>query len=160
MENVKRLLMKVELQKWAGLQLTGARKVTMADAPALGEVMYESYKGTIDYSGETLEEARSEIVGTLQGKYGKVIENACLLAEENSVVTSAVIFNWFEKEKMPLLTFTMTRASHKGRGLARKLLNSGLSALAKDGYSECCLVVTEGNEPAISIYRAMGFKEA
>ncbi|MGZ3733280.1 MAG: GNAT family N-acetyltransferase [Parachlamydiaceae bacterium] len=158
MNKLARILMKADLSAWVDYNDLGFRKIAATDSFALGEVMYEAYKGTIDYEGETLEEARSEIIDTLRGKYGKVIENACLVTEENGFITSAVIFNWFEKENMPLLTFTMTRASHKGKGLAKKLLKSGLAALAKEGYKDCCLVVTDGNEPAVSIYKSLGFE--
>lgn len=154
----KRILMKTDLSAWKNHQNDEVRKITTDDIFDLGAVMYEAYLGTIDYSGETLEEARSEIADTLRGKYGRLIENACLVNEEHGFITSAVIFNWFEKENMPLLTFSMTRASHKGKGLAKKLLKAGLAVLWKEGYKECCLVVTEGNEPAVSIYKSLGFE--
>lgn len=151
--------MKTSLAKWnKGMIDQGLRNIQEADIDALGHVMYEAYLGTIDYNGETLDEAKSEIRETFQGKYGKIIASACFLTEENLRITSAAVFSWYEKEQMPLLTFTMTRASHKGQGLATKLLKNGLVALAKEGYSNCCLAVTEGNEPAISIYKALGFE--
>lgn len=158
MSNPKRILMKIDLSSWKSHQIGDVRKISTEDAFELGTVMYEAYLGTIDYSGETLEEARSEIADTLHGKYGKIIENACLVTEDQGEITSAVIFNWYEKENMPLLTFTMTRSSQKGKGLAKKLLKTGLAVLAKEGYKECCLVVTVGNEPAISIYKSLGFE--
>lgn len=155
---MKRFLMKIDLSKWAGHKELGVRKISNSDNKALGDVMYEAYFGTIDYSGETVAEARTEVEETLNGKYGKVIIDACFLAEENGVITSAIIFNWFEEQSMPLLTFSMTRASFKGKGFAKKLLKAGLASLADSGYTQCCLVVTEGNEPAFSIYKSIGFE--
>ena len=125
---------------------------------ALGEVMYEAYLGTIDYDGESKEDAAEEMKGTLAGKYGKPISSACLLIGEEEVA-SAIIYTWYEEEKMPLLTFSMTRASEKGKGYAKKLIKESLMRLKEDGYAECCLFVTDGNEPAISIYKKIGFKE-
>lgn len=150
--------MKCDLSEWNTGMTPGMRKISLSDSKVLGEVMYEAYKGTIDYSGETIEEAGKEVEETLNGKYGKIIEDACLLIEENGQVASALIFNWFEEKQLPLLTFSMTRASCKGKGNAKKLLKAGLTVLNKAGYSECCLFVTEGNEPAISIYKALGFQ--
>ncbi len=155
---MNRFLMKCNLATWKSDLTMGMRKISLSDSKVLGEVMYEAYKGTIDYSDETVEEARTEVEETLKGKYGKTIEDACLLIEENGQVVSAVIFNWFEKKQLPLLTFSMTRASAKGKGHAKNLLKSGLSVLNQAGYSECCLFVTEGNEPAISIYKKLGFQ--
>lgn len=77
---------------------------------------------------------------------------------ENGQVASVIIFNWFEEKQLPLLTFSMIRASSEGRGHAKNLLKTGLTVLNKAGYSECCLFVTEGNEPPISIYKALGFQ--
>lgn len=155
---MNRFLMKCDLSKWNTDLTPGMRKILLSDSKALGEVMYEAYKGTIDYAGETIEEASKEVEETLNGKYGKIIEDACLLIEEDDQVASALIFNWFEEKQLPLLTFSMTRAASKGKGHATNLLKAGLTVLNKAGYTECCLFVTEGNEPAISIYKALGFK--
>lgn len=152
--------MKVSLVGWKNLQSeANFRKVTSNDVEALGLVMYDAYQGTVDYSGETIDEATAEICETLNAKYGPLISGASLLACEDEIAISAVLFTYFEEHQMPLLTFAMTKSSHKGQGIGKRLLNSGLASLADQGYSECCLYFTHGNEPAISIYRAMGFKE-
>ena len=158
MSEVKRLLMKIDLSSWSSHHESAARKILNSDRPALGEVMYEAYRGTLDYSGETLEESSLEIAQTLDGKYGAIISQACLVVEADGKIASAVIFNWFEREKMPLMTFSMTRDSQKGKGYAKKLIRAGLGVLAREKYSECCLVVTDGNEPALSIYKSLGFR--
>lgn len=155
---MNRFLMKCDLSSWNNTNVSGVRKISSSDACELGRVMYEAYQGTIDYSGETIDEATMEVEETLKGKYGNIIEDACLLTEENGQIASAVIFNWFEEKQLPLLTFSMTRASSKGKGHAKNLLQASLSVLNKAGHSECCLFVTEGNEPAISIYKSLGFK--
>ena len=135
------------------------QKVAPADLTQIGELMYDSFLGTIDYEGETLEDAISEVVEVFKGKYGAVINDACLCVKENEVIISAVVFTWHERENMPLLAFTMTRSSHKGRGFAKNLLRAGFSELFGIGHAQCCLVVTKGNEPAMSIYKSFGFVE-
>jgi L-amino acid N-acyltransferase YncA len=154
----KRLFMEIDLSIIENFNDSKIRKINQMDQQALSELMLDSYRGTIDYGGETLEEASLEIAGTLQGKYGKIIEDACLVIEENKALVSAIIINYFEKEKMPLVTFTMTRALNKGKGFAKKLLKAGLTNLKTAGHKTCCLYVTEGNEPAIAIYKSLGFK--
>lgn len=156
---MNRLLMKLDLNEIKFDRFEEAREIVPTDTFGLGEVMYEAYKGTIDYGGETKEEAEEEIKGTIEGKYGKLISPACLVVEKSKKIASAIIYSWFEDEKMPLLTFSMTRASEKGKGFAKKLIQESLMRLSEQGYSNCCLVVTEGNEPAISIYKSLGFAE-
>ena len=108
---MNRFLMKYDLSSWNNTDVSGVRKISSSDARELGRVMYEAYQGTIDYSGETIDEATAEV-----------------------------------------------EATSKGKGHAKNLLRASLSFLNKAGYSECCLFVTEGNEPAISIYKSLGFK--
>lgn len=118
--------MKTDLATWNYHEVSGVRKIIPSDLKELGVVMYDAYLGTIDYSGESIEDATVEVEETFNGKYGKIIDDACLLTKENGQIASAVIFNWFEEEQMPLLTFSMTRASFKGKGHAKKLLQAGL----------------------------------
>jgi GNAT superfamily N-acetyltransferase len=130
--------------------------VTRSDIFALGEVMHEAYEGTIDHHGESLEDAREEIAGTFNGKYGPLVEEACLLIKEGDQIASAIIVTTFKDQI--LIVFVMTRAIGKGRGFAKKLIKRSLSVLAQNGFKECALYVTVGNEPAVSIYKSLGFK--
>lgn len=77
--------------------------------------MLQAYKGTADYDGESLEDSIGEIKGTLEGKYGSLIEQASYVIEENGISAAAVIFTMNEKEKIPLLTFAMTDPSFKNK---------------------------------------------
>jgi ribosomal protein S18 acetylase RimI-like enzyme len=52
----------------------------------------------------------------------------------------------------------VSRSASKGKGFAKKLLKASLGVLSRAGYEKCCLVVTEGNEPAYSIYKSLGFE--
>ncbi len=153
----KRHLMYFDLQKATETPDLEASIITSADKEKLGELMYEAYQGTIDYGGETLDEAIQEISGTLDGKYGELISIPSLKIEQNGIAIAATIFVFFEKEQMPLLSFTMTHPQYKGKGLAQKLLKQGLRDLKNLGYKNCCLVVTEGNQPAQMIYEKLGF---
>ncbi len=135
------------------------QKIDTSDLSQIGELMYDSFLGTIDYEGESEEDAKSEVVALFQGKYGAIIPDACLCIKENGTIISAVFFTWHESKLMPLLTFTMTRSSFKGRGYAKMLLKAGLNELIRAGQTQCCLVVTRGNESAIKIYKYFGFTE-
>ncbi|MGC9192226.1 MAG: ribosomal protein S18-alanine N-acetyltransferase [Conexivisphaera sp.] len=47
---------------------------------------------------------------------------------------------------------------HRRRGLGRALMVEGMKALRSRGCSEVYLEVRVGNEPAISLYRGLGFR--
>jgi ribosomal protein S18 acetylase RimI-like enzyme len=134
------------------------RAISENDSEILGEIMLEAYRGTIDSEGETLEDAIEEAKGTLDGKYGKFLWDASMIAVVDSHPAAAILFTWSEKDNMPLLAFSMTHVKFKGQGLATKLIKAGLSKLSESNHKECCLVVTEGNEPAFSIYKKIGFQ--
>lgn len=157
--NPKRILMKIKLPITPKLSDQGPfRLISKSDAEVLGEIMLEAYRGTIDSEGETLEDAIGEVKGTFEGKYGKFLWEVSLMAEVNSVPAAAILFTWSEKDNMPLLAFSMTHAKFKGRGLATELIKTSLGKLSDLNYKECCLVVTDGNEPAMSIYKKIGFE--
>lgn len=135
-----------------------SRNITHNDYQALGKLMLEAYKGTVDYDGESLEDSIGEIKGTLEGKYGTLIGPASYIIEVNDVSAAAVIFTINEKEKLPLLTFAMTHPNFKNQGMSKHLIRKGLNSLLNLDYRECFLVVTDGNQPAQSMYEKMGFK--
>lgn len=154
-----RLFMKINLDDVDFERYSEVKVIAKDSSTELGQVMYEAYKGTIDYDDETVEQAIDEMRGTLNGKYGKLIKDASVYIENNGAIASAIIYCFFEEESMPLLTFSMTRASEKGKGHAKRLIKESLMRLKELGYSLCCLYVTKGNEPAISIYKTIGFNE-
>lgn len=134
-----------------------ASLINKEHAEILGALLVEAYRGTIDYQGETVEESIQEVVQTFNGKYGKFIPEASFVVISERRAISAIVFVHFEKEKMPLLAFTMTHPDFKGKGLSKKLIGLSLGQLEKMNFPECCLVVTEGNQPAQGIYERLGF---
>jgi GNAT superfamily N-acetyltransferase len=154
----KRLLMFKELAFTEHHKIPNSRMISKEDGILLGQLMYDSYKGTIDYEGETLEQSIEEMKGTLGGKYGEVNFPASFIVLEGKLAISAVIFVDFKKENMPLLAFTMTHPEFQGRKMSQALIKMGMNVLQEQGNKECCLVVTEGNQPAQSIYDKLGFK--
>jgi ribosomal protein S18 acetylase RimI-like enzyme len=135
-----------------------ARNITHSDYQSLGNLMLEAYRDTVDYDGESLADSIGEIKGTLEGKYGTLIESASYIIETDGMSAAAVIFTTNEKEKLPLLTFAMTHPAFKNKGMSKYLIRKGLNSLLDLGYRECFLVVTDGNQPAQSMYEKMSFK--
>jgi hypothetical protein len=88
---------------------------------------------------------------------GSFIPEASFVVISEKRAISAIVFVHFEKENMPLLAFTMTHTDFKGKGLSKKLIGLSLNQLEIMNFQECCLVVTEGNQPVQGIYEKLGF---
>jgi len=139
----------------------GSEKVTTVidpDQEALAELMLDAYKGTVDYEGESLEDAREEIGNIAAGKYGTFLKDHSFLSWEEGILASATLVTLFEEK--PLLAIGMTRSEFKRRGHAKELITASAISLQKAGYKSLDLWVTDTNEPAVNLYRKLGFREA
>jgi ribosomal protein S18 acetylase RimI-like enzyme len=149
--------MKLPLRKQRIENLWKSRNISETDVRALAELMLEAYKGTVDYEGETLEDAISEVQGTINGKYGPFLQKCSFIIEENMKAISASMVTWSDTMDMPLLAFSMTLPIYRNRGMATFLLKKSMNALIGEGYSQIYLVVTETNIPAKHLYEKIGF---
>ena len=61
-------------------------------------------------------------------------------------------------EGEPILTFVVVHPDVKRQGLGSFLLASSGNALVSAGFALLDLFVTEENEPAVSLYRKLGFR--
>lgn len=139
-----------------------ARAITGHDAALLGMLMYDAYHDTIDDEGESLEDAVAEIEGTINGKYGPLLDSCSLLVEEDGRALGAtIITDWSDErtgQKQPLLAFLMIHPDASGQGLGTFLLSKSINALLAQGESELVLFVTVGNSAAQHIYQKLGFE--
>lgn len=147
--------MKMVLEEQEITQLWDYRTIGEDDIRGLGLLMLESYVGAIDYEGETLEDAISEVEGTLHGKYGPFVRTGSLLIEEGRAVSACIVV-WSEEMNGLLLAYVMTHPDFRGEGMATFLLKESMNRLQAEGYKEMYLVVTEGN-PAQHLYEKIGF---
>lgn len=154
-----RIPMKVRLQSSPPPEHSGIRPFKTKDLPALAELMFEAYQGTIDFEpGSSVQDALEQLEKTVQGEYGNFIPEASFVLEEDGVPLSASLITFWAPFNCPLLAFTMTRPECKGQGLAALVMKSSMSALYHDGYNRLGLVVTDGNSPAQRLYERLGFK--
>jgi len=151
--------MKLVLEKQEVPTKKNTRNISSYDIHLLGSLMLDAYRDTIDYNGESLEDAISEVQATLDGKYGPFIEKCSFIIEREGKAISASIITWFDKVKKPLLAFLMTHPDFKNHGFGTYLLKKSINALLDDGYYELHLVVTEGNPPAEQLFKKMGFQK-
>jgi hypothetical protein len=149
--------MSLRLKKHKLKKMWNFRSISQDDIDSLGVLMLESYKGTVDYEGETLEDAVAEVCATLKGKYGPLLKHSSFLIEENCIL-SATIVVLSETIQHPLLAYTMTLPCAAHQGMATFLIKTSINALLSHGYRELYLVVTKENTAALKLYEKVGFQ--
>jgi RimJ/RimL family protein N-acetyltransferase len=122
--------------------------------------MLDAYRGTIDYHGETLEDAIDEIHAYLAGnRGGEPMLTVSRLALVGSLAVGACLVCRWDMRQWPLIAYVMTREEWKRRGVGQQALISTLQALREHGYDRVCAVITEGNVPSESLFHRVGFAE-
>jgi len=154
----KRLWMKMALLRQHPKGAWLFRPISEGDVDALGALMLEAYRGTIDYEGETLQEAIEEVHGVLAGTYGPLFEDCSYVIEDEGKILSASMIVMSDKVDAPLLVFSMTHPEHKRKGMAEYLLKASINRLIDAGHQDLYLVVTDGNAGAIRLYEKLGFR--
>jgi len=128
-----------------------------ADLPEVAHLMVDGYRGTIDFEGETDEEALDELQGAIGGSNGQPLRDAWLLARtpDGTAASAICCIRWLG---MPFISYVFTAAAEKGRGYAGALIEHAAAALAAESETELALFVTVGN-PARALYDRLGFVE-
>ena len=129
-----------------------------ADLAAVAHLMVDGYRDTIDFEGETDDDALEELRGAIAGANGPVIPAGWLLVRsaDGAPAAAIAVVRWLD---MPFISYVFTAAAEKGRGFAGALIRRVAADLAASGEQELVLFVTVGN-PARSLYERLGFVEA
>lgn len=136
------------------------RTLQAEDAPLLAELMIDSYRGTIDYDGETVDDALSEVNAYLAGERGgQPWLEMSFLAFSNSRLVGACLTSDWQERRSPIIAYSMTSADWKNHGIGRHLLIRALKEIDKKGFPEVRAVITEGNTPSESLFLKLGFKK-
>ena len=136
------------------------RAAMPSDMPALAELMIDAYRGTIDYDGETIEDAIGEVNAYLSGQRGgaPLLRESQLAFEEGILVSACLVADWHERQQ-PVIAYVMTRARSKNKGLARRVLVSTLQKLQGEGHAGVGAVITEGNSASEMLFFRLGFQK-
>ena len=132
------------------------RNPTPADLPTLAALMIDAYTGTIDYDGETLEDAKGEVQSYFNGASGEPLLDASCMCFDGETLASAILTSFWEGT--PLVAYVMTSAGYKGQGLARALLHKSLIRLKEQDHTQVRAFITEGNTPSETIFKTIGFQ--
>lgn len=134
-----------------------------SDAPRYRELMLEAYELAADAftstAGERAAEPEAFWVKRIADPSGLSAAFGAF-EDEELVGTVALEFSAKPKTKHKGLVIGMyTAPAARGKGVGRALLEGLVEhARAKDGLLSLTLTVTEGNEPAVNLYRSFGFR--
>lgn len=126
---------------------------TDADREALSQLLLDAYRDTIDYEGETIVEARSEIAELFDE--GEPLLDASFLLHIDGALASAILAVPFEGAA--LIAFVMTRPEFTKRGCAAVLVERCVQALAEAHITQVHAFITEGNLPSEIVFSRAGF---
>lgn len=102
-------------------------------------------------------EWREYVGGLLKGDSGRFMPEASFVALDGPRLAGAVLItHWMD---MPLVAELGVAKDRRGRGLGRALLQASMNRLAGLDEPRLALYVTLGNDPAVSLYRSMGFAQ-
>src|SRR5262245_20005397 len=133
-----------------------ARNPRLEERELLAHLMLAAYRGGADDEGETIAEALQEVDNVLISADRPFIPEASFVIELDAALASASLVSFFRGA--PLITHIMTHPNYKRRGLGVSALLSSANALREQGWSSLSLYVTDSNEPALALYRKLGFQ--
>jgi GNAT superfamily N-acetyltransferase len=133
-----------------------ARNPLLIEREPLAHLMLAAYRGAADDEGETIAEALQEVDNVLVSADRPFIPEASFVIEIDAALASASLVSLFRGA--PLITHIMTHPSYKRRGLGAAALLSSAHALREQGWILLSLYVTEGNVPALALYRKLSFQ--
>jgi len=136
----------------------GLRVMSREDIPNLGRLFLSAYVGTVDYEGESEQNAIAVVRSTFDGEFGEFLGQASVVMERKDELVSASFITLWDGQ--PLLAFSVTALADKGSGFAGECITASMQVLEHAGYKELNLFVTTTNAPALSVYRRLGFSVA
>ncbi|MCD4733471.1 GNAT family N-acetyltransferase [bacterium] len=138
------------------------RQVEQSDLPALAFLQATTYHGSRDalvypplahpgFSQQMLEQWQ-------EGRFGKPLSEASILTTvPGSGVGGFVLSTEIPKKTAFIVTLAVS-PRHRGRGLARQLMNRAITACFEAGYSTIELTVSSDNHAALGLYESLGFR--
>ncbi len=124
---------------------------------AMAALMIGAYEGTIDYDGESLKDAVTEVQSYLEvGELQPLLECSWLFFL-NGTLASACLVSQRAGGQTPLIAYIMTGGEWKNQGLAKIVLAASLECLGDTGFSQVTAFITDGNEPSERLFEGYGF---
>lgn len=136
------------------------RPVEPADLEPLTELHRDAYRGRFDRylfleSPDETEDARREVRQILEGRWGPFALEGSRLLEHHRRPVGAVLSVWGPTGA--LIADVMVEPALRGKGFGQQVLAAAVRGLEAAGAAKVYLNVTSGNEPALRLYRRLGF---
>ena len=135
---------------------------TPHDTKALGGLMPNAYRGTLDDEGETPERACDEVRRFFDGACGPVEAPACIVGEYGGWLVCASLHCLWDGgghlPAAPLVAHAVTAPGYRGQRLGAAAIARSLRALAQAGLARARAVITAGNFPSEATFRRLGFE--
>ena len=151
-----RYVMQLDLRSRLEQPTLAARNPRLEERELLAHLMLAAYRDAADDEGETIAEALQEVDNVLVSADRPFIPEASFVIEVDAALASASLVSLFRGA--PLISHVMTHPHYKRRGLGTSALLSSANALREQGWSSLSLYVTDSNEPALALYRKLGFQ--
>lgn len=137
-------------------------RLTATDALQYRDLMLEAYEKAADAFTSTPEERSREPLSWWEKRIASpdgLSESFGAFAERSLAGTVAIEYSVKPKTRHSALLIGMyVRPADRGSGVARALVNAAIAAAeARPEVQGLRLTVTEGNEPAIRLYKSVGF---
>lgn len=135
------------------------RNPSVADQQILADLMLDSYRDTIDYDGETIEDAIHEVESYFSGllEDSSWLDCSWLGFMEDNLVCASLAGFWKDRNS-PIIAYVMTASEWKGKHLARMGVSRSLQSLAEHNHTKVYAVITEGNIPSERVFTRIGFR--
>lgn len=135
------------------------RNPSIADQQILADLMLDSYRDTIDYDGETIEDAIHEVESYFSGllQDSSWLDRSWLGFIEGNLVCASLVGFWKDRNS-PIIAYVITASEWKGKHLARVSVLRSLQSLAEHNYTKVYAVITEGNFPSERVFTRIGFE--
>jgi GNAT superfamily N-acetyltransferase len=139
-----------------GLKL---RPPSPTDTQALGALLLDAYRGTIDYEGEDLEASVAVARDFFSGGSNAPDLSSSVVALRGSEPAAVCLVAWWQARACPFVSYIATRPEDKGHGLGRFLLHESLRRLSRGRHAEVLAVITRGNTASEALFRTLGFED-
>jgi len=135
------------------------RNPSLEDLQKLAELMLDSYRDTIDYDGETINDAVREVQSYFSGlRDDSTWLNLSWLGFVEDSLACASLVSFWKDRNAPIIAYVMTSSHWKGKHLATLGVARSLQSLVESNHNKVYAVITEGNLPSERVFTRIGFE--
>jgi hypothetical protein len=127
------------------------RTLARSDVRALADLMLDAYVGTIDYEGETVDEAVDEVESWFDGS--PLLDHSYAIVVGGTLASAVLVMTL---DASPFIAIVMTRNDRKNQRFGRYVVATALSSLKEAGEEKVVLYITSGNTPSEKLFLSLG----